>query len=76
MFPGNEIVQPTIVESISFLAWKDEAFRLGMDWAHCHGANTPSRLLIEKIMNEWYLVNIGKAFSMGRATSSANTETS
>ncbi|KAI1081599.1 methylenetetrahydrofolate reduct [Whalleya microplaca] len=58
VFPGKEIVQPTVVESISFLAWKDEAFRLGMDWAHCHDANTPSRNLIEKIMNEWYLVNI------------------
>ncbi|KAI0478456.1 methylenetetrahydrofolate reduct [Xylariaceae sp. FL0804] len=58
VFPGKEIVQPTIVESISFLAWKDEAYRLGMDWAHCHDANTPSRALIEHIMNEWYLINI------------------
>ncbi|KAI2607128.1 methylenetetrahydrofolate reduct [Hypoxylon fragiforme] len=58
VFPGKEIVQPTIVESISFLAWKDEAFRLGMDWAHCHDANSPSRVLIEKVMNEWYLINI------------------
>ncbi|KAH9908412.1 methylenetetrahydrofolate reductase 1 [Xylariomycetidae sp. FL2044] len=58
VFPGKEIVQPTIVESISFLAWKDEAFRLGMDWAHCHDANTPSRALIEKVMKEWYLINI------------------
>ncbi|KAI0017202.1 methylenetetrahydrofolate reductase 1 [Xylariomycetidae sp. FL0641] len=58
VFPGKEIVQPTIVESISFLAWKDEAFRLGMDWAHCHDPGTPSRALIEKIMDEWYLVNI------------------
>ncbi|KAI1638689.1 methylenetetrahydrofolate reductase 1 [Biscogniauxia mediterranea] len=58
VFPGKEIVQPTIVESISFLAWKDEAFRLGTDWAHCHDANSPSRVLIEKIMNGWYLVNI------------------
>ncbi|KAI0847510.1 methylenetetrahydrofolate reduct [Daldinia vernicosa] len=58
VFPGKEIVQPTIVESTSFLAWKDEAFRLGIDWAHCHEANSPSRILIEKIMNEWYLINI------------------
>ncbi|KAI1399485.1 methylenetetrahydrofolate reduct [Hypoxylon fuscum] len=58
VFPGKEIVQPTIVESISFLAWKDEAFRLGIDWAHCHDANSPSRALIDKIMNEWYLINI------------------
>ncbi|PNY25397.1 Methylenetetrahydrofolate reductase [Tolypocladium capitatum] len=58
VFPGKEIVQPTIVESVSFLAWRDEAFRLGTDWAHCFDSNTPSRALIEKIMNEWYLVNV------------------
>jgi methylenetetrahydrofolate reductase (NADPH) len=59
VFPGKEIVQPTIVETISFLAWKDEAFRLGMDWAHCHSSLSPSRRLIEKMMETWYLVNIG-----------------
>ncbi|CCU74276.1 unnamed protein product [Blumeria hordei] len=58
VFPGKEIVQPTIVETISFLAWKDEAFRLGIDWAQCHSATSPSRRLIEKIMDTWYLVNI------------------
>jgi len=58
VFPGKEIVQPTIVESISFLAWRDEAFRLGVDWAKCYDAGTPSRLLLDKIMSEWYLVNI------------------
>lgn len=59
VFPGKEIVQPTIVESVSFLAWRDEAFRLGTDWAHCFDSNTPSRALIDKIMSEWYLVNVG-----------------
>ncbi|KAF4625932.1 hypothetical protein G7Y89_g12231 [Cudoniella acicularis] len=58
VFPGKEIVQPTIVETISFLAWKDEAFRLGMDWAHCYSALSPSRQLIENTMETWYLVNI------------------
>ncbi|KAJ1333262.1 methylenetetrahydrofolate reductase (NADPH) [Microdochium nivale] len=58
VFPGKEIVQPTIVEGISFLAWKDEAFQLGMDWAHCFDANTPSRILIEEMMSEWSLINI------------------
>lgn len=60
VFPGKEIVQPTIVESVSFLAWRDEAFRLGTDWAHCFESGTPSRGLIENIMNDWYLVNVGK----------------
>ncbi|KAK5660381.1 hypothetical protein OQA88_12923 [Cercophora sp. LCS_1] len=58
VFPGKEIVQPTIVESISFLAWKDEAFQLGVDWARCYEADSPSRLVIQKMMDTWYLVNI------------------
>ena len=58
VFPGKEIVQPTIVEQISFLAWKDEAFKLGIDWAKCHDQGSVSRQVIENIMNTWYLVNI------------------
>ncbi|KAI1006975.1 Methylenetetrahydrofolate reductase 1 [Podosphaera aphanis] len=58
VFPAKEIVQPTIVEALSFMAWKDEAFRLGMDWAHCHSALSPSRHLIAHMMESWYLVNI------------------
>ena len=59
VFPGKEIVQPTIVETISFLAWKDEAFRLGSDWAKCYPTLSPSRQLIDVIMDTWYLINIG-----------------
>lgn len=66
VFPGKEIVQPTIVETISFLAWKDEAYRLGIDWAHCHSPMSPSRQLIEDIMKNWYLVNIGIPPTPGR----------
>ena len=59
VFPGKEIVQPTIVESVSFMAWRDEAFRLGTDWAHCFEGNTASRVLLDKMMDQWYLVNVG-----------------
>lgn len=65
VFPGKEIVQPTIVETVSFMAWKDEAFRLGQDWANCHPAGSPSRDVIGGIVDNWYLFNIGKQ----RATS-------
>ncbi|KAK2612714.1 methylenetetrahydrofolate reductase (NAD(P)H) met13 [Conoideocrella luteorostrata] len=58
VFPGKEIVQPTIVESVSFLAWRDEAFRLGTDWAHCFESNNPSRVLLDQVMNDWYLINV------------------
>ena len=68
VFPGKEIVQPTVVESISFLAWKDEAYRLGRDWASCYPATSPSRYLIESVMESWYLVNIGQLLSANFAS--------
>jgi methylenetetrahydrofolate reductase (NADPH) len=58
IFPNREIVQPTVVETVSFLAWKDEAFRLGHDWSRCYPAGSGSRRLVETIMDECYLINI------------------
>ncbi|KAJ9261154.1 hypothetical protein DTO207G8_304 [Paecilomyces variotii] len=58
IFASKEVIQPTIVETISFLAWKDEAYRLGEDWAKCHQPSSPSRKLIQSIMDNWYIVNI------------------
>lgn len=58
VFPGKEIVQPTIVEAVSFLAWKDEFYRLGQQWANCHPSTSPSRYVIEDVMDTWYLINI------------------
>ncbi|KAI5307180.1 hypothetical protein KEM56_003427 [Ascosphaera pollenicola] len=58
IFAGKEIIQPTVVETVSFLAWKDEAYRLGDDWATCFEAGSPSRKLIQSVMDSWYLVNI------------------
>lgn len=60
VYPGKEIVQPTIVELISFLAWKDEFYRLGGDWAACYPASSKSRFLISSVMDSWTLVNIGR----------------
>ena len=59
VFPGKEIVQPTIVETVSFLAWKDEFYRLGEDWSKCYAATSPSRYFIQDVMETWHLVNIG-----------------
>lgn len=58
IFPGKEVVQPTIVEAISFMAWKDEAYELGVKWANVYDAGTPPRLLIMDVMNNSYLVNV------------------
>ncbi len=58
VFPGKEIIQPTIVEAVSFIAWKDEAFELGNQWATLYEEGSESRELIESVMSTSYLVNI------------------
>lgn len=58
VFPGKEIQQPTIVEAISFMAWKDEAFELWSKWAKIYEPNSPSEQLINSIAANWYLVNV------------------
>jgi len=58
VFPGKEIVQPTVVEAISFMAWKDEAFELGMQWAHMYEPSSPTYRLLVNMMETYYLVNV------------------
>jgi methylenetetrahydrofolate reductase (NADPH) len=58
VFPGKEILQPTIVETNSFLAWKDEAFQIWTQWANAYDKDSPSANLLESIAANWYLVNI------------------
>ena len=58
VFPGKEIVQPTIVETVSFLAWRDEFYHLGSEWSKCYSEGSESRRLIKEITESWYLVNI------------------
>ena len=58
VFPGKEIVQPTIVETISFLAWRDEFYHLGSQWSKCYEEGSEARRLIKEITENWYLVNI------------------
>jgi len=58
VFPGREIIQPTIVELVSFLAWKDEAFYLWNTWKSLYDDNSKAYEIIDKISNEYYLINI------------------
>jgi len=58
VFPGREIIQPTIVELNSFLAWKDEAFSLWNVWKDLYENNSKAYEVIDKISNEYYLINI------------------
>ncbi|CEI89669.1 Putative Methylenetetrahydrofolate reductase [Rhizopus microsporus] len=58
VFPGKEIVQPTIVESVAFMAWKDEAFELWNRWARIYERDSESAKLILDITDSYYLINI------------------
>ena len=59
VFPRQEIVQPTIVDTRSFLIWKDEAFSLWIDdWANIYDAESESYKLLNEVYNTYYLVNI------------------
>ncbi|EPT01133.1 hypothetical protein FOMPIDRAFT_1023440 [Fomitopsis schrenkii] len=58
VFPNKEIVQPTIVEAISFMAWKDEAYELGRQWAKYYEPGSPTRALIDDVMDTYSLVNV------------------
>lgn len=74
VFPGKEIVQPTVVEALSFMAWKvsriwlsriilniapqDEAYELGVKWTNVYEAGTPSRKLMMEIFESSCLVNV------------------
>lgn len=58
VFPGSEIVQPTIVEAVSFMAWKDEAYELGYQWSDMYKHGSASQQIIRQIMDTHFLVNV------------------
>ncbi|CAG8541775.1 10357_t:CDS:10, partial [Acaulospora colombiana] len=58
VFPGKEIIQPTIIEKASFDAWKTEAFALWADWEHLYPKGSPSQKLLKDIGDNWWLVNL------------------
>lgn len=59
VFPNKEILQPTIVDSNSFMAWKDEAFGLWLTmWASLYDDESRSAELIHEIHDTYFLVSI------------------
>ncbi|WRT70575.1 methylenetetrahydrofolate reductase [Kwoniella shivajii] len=58
VFPGQEIVQSTIIEGESFLAWKEEAFDIWTEWSLLYPRHSPARKLLEGISGEWWLVSL------------------
>ncbi|OHE95446.1 methylenetetrahydrofolate reductase [Colletotrichum orchidophilum] len=58
VFPGKEIITPTIIEEVSFRAWAEEAFKIWGEWAQVYGKGSESEVLLERISSEYWLVNI------------------
>lgn len=59
VFPGKEVIQPTVVDPEAFLVWKDEAFSLWQHtWAAIYDEESPSADLIDHIHSTYYLVNV------------------
>jgi len=63
VFPGREVLQPTVVDHSSFRAWKSEAFELWLThWASIYKQDTDehrtSKKLINNIHDTYFLVNI------------------
>ncbi|KAI2801229.1 hypothetical protein BLOT_011805 [Blomia tropicalis] len=57
VFPGKEIIQPTIVDSVSFQVWKDEAFDLWFSkWGKLYSKESNSYQMIKHIHDTYYLV--------------------
>ncbi|KAI3324996.1 methylenetetrahydrofolate reductase 2 [Xylariaceae sp. AK1471] len=58
VFPGKEIVTPTIIEEVSFRAWAEEAFGIFGEWAQVYSKGSESEKLLETARADCWLVNI------------------
>ncbi|KAF3065107.1 Methylenetetrahydrofolate reductase 2 [Daldinia childiae] len=58
VFPGKEIITPTIIEEVSFRAWSEEAFGIFGEWAQIYGKGSETEKLLEKAKADSWLVNI------------------
>ena len=55
VFPGQEVQQPTVVDSQAFMAWKDEAFALWDEWADAlPQEDAANRKLLRAIQSGWH----------------------
>jgi len=59
VFPGREIVQPTIVDPAAFNVWRNESYALWQEkWAKLYEPDSTARNVIENIAETYYLVNL------------------
>ena len=58
VFPGKEIVTPTIIEEVSFRAWSEEAFGIWGEWAKIYAKGSESEKFLERLRGDLWLVNV------------------
>lgn len=59
VFPGREIMQPTIVDPVAFNHWRTEAFGLWTEqWGKLYEQDSVSKKICENIAESYYLVNL------------------
>lgn len=58
VFPSREVVQSTIIEEESFLAWRDESFGIWREWQRIYPTRSASSKLLGEIADSYYLVSI------------------
>ncbi|GJU45305.1 hypothetical protein Tco_1202571 [Tanacetum coccineum] len=50
VFPAMEIIQPTVVDTVSFVIWKDEAFKIWTrGWAQLYPDDDSSITLLQEV---------------------------
>lgn len=59
VFPAKEVIQPTVVDPVSFMVWKDEAFQAwDQEWASLYTEEDASRKILSEIKSSYFLVSI------------------
>lgn len=59
VFPGREIIQPTVVDAKSFRIWKDEAFSLWLEeWRSLYDKKSDPWNFLTWIHENYFLVNV------------------
>jgi methylenetetrahydrofolate reductase (NADPH) len=58
VFPGKEIVQPTLIERANFESWNEEAFGLWTEWEKKYAPDTDTAKLLKNVGDAFWLVNV------------------
>eukprot|EP00127_Corallochytrium_limacisporum_P006602 Clim_evm31s231 gene=Clim_evmTU31s231 len=59
VFPGREILQPTVVDAESFNVWKDEAFHIWQThWWDLLGHKSIGKEVLRDVIENYFLVNV------------------